>query len=184
MIVTDRERTVLIQKYGKMVDYLLRKWRGRLNYLDFEELHSDCMMSISRAIDYNDESKGNALSTIVSLCIHHAKYDWVEKYYAYKRQFVRVTYTFTDIEHDGKEYVAGECPETPVVFEKEDRDWPIMLDKLRETSLLSKDDWFVLDRMSSGYLDKEIGVEMGKSRQMVQKRKVKALGKLRIALEV
>jgi len=183
MVVTERERAELVRKYArKSMVYLLKKWKGTLNPLDFEELQADCLMAISNAIDYHEVSKGYSLNTIVNLCIIHAKCDWLEKYFACKRDFARTNLTFTDIEHDGEDYVAGECPENPHIFIKEDSDWLIMLDRLRETSILSKDDWFVVDRMSQGYLDKEIGVEMGKSRQMVQKRKVAALRKLREVL--
>jgi hypothetical protein len=183
MIVTERERGRLIKQYNKLLNTMLWKWKRRLNEWDFEELRGDCCMAMSKAIDHHNDTGNNALGTIMGLCINHAIYDWAQKYMADKRKFLRRAFTFTDIEHDNGEYAAGECPEIPLVFIKEDPDWLIMLDKLRETSLLSKDDWFVLDRMSQGYLDKETGVEMGKCKSAVQKRKMKALGKLRIALE-
>ena len=182
MIVSDREKSNLIKAHIKDVDFYTNKYKRTLTPQDYEELYSDCLMAVSIAIDDHKVDSPYKLRTLVQICVKHAISSWFDMYMAKKRVYGRkCQLTFTDLEKDDTDdYTVGECPLDKGVIE--DKDNELTLTILKDKGILSQEEWGILEKKFAGYLDVEIGNELGLVRSGVQKRKSVAVRKLQAVL--
>ena len=178
---TDRDREEIIKSARGIIWHIIGKHTATLSDDDLAELHSDAMAAVNRAALEYDPSRGTAFTTLVVRYIVQAKRDFFRSHggsHYRQEQFERSVGRVADCV---QEAAPDSSEET---FERHHRDsqrqaMEITIDMARNDEIIDDREYRVLTLCRQGWLQREIGEDVGVCAQRVHQIISEAVGKIR-----
>jgi hypothetical protein len=168
MIVSEREENKLISEYMWIAREFTKKYKYILDYRDYEELLADCIFGIHKAIISHDVFSGSELEAMVNTCVRQARSRWFRNYFNSKQTTIRAVSLISALPD-------AFDPEA----EAEDRDYLISFALIAARARLTSSEKSIMDGALLGLSDVQIAREGGTVKQNVQKKRTRAIIKMR-----
>lgn len=174
MTTTPREKDRMIADYRRLAFMYCSRAVSGLSREDRDELRSDALMAVSRAIDKYDAGRGIALETVISRYLDRAISSWIRTH----------GYNGTDYKQAAFERGVddGQELETTAIDNHDFIDLEIVIDKVEREGIIDEREASILRACEQGYRYREIGQMMGGvSRQRIEQLRTRAIEKIKEA---